>query len=154
MCVSSWLDLLLKGKAIPLQTWTGPEGSSRLRLPRFQDIRHVKVVRSVLRTGRLYPPSKYFWYSFLLGAESTPGPQCGRKDYVDEKLQWHHRGIEPATFRLVAQCLNQLRYRINIWYHRICIWCESKKKKVSFVVYSDQNCVSNLHFGLFFKDLF
>jgi len=23
--------------------------------------------------------------------ESTPGPWCGRKDYVNEKFQWHHR---------------------------------------------------------------
>jgi hypothetical protein len=30
---------------------------------------------------------KYSWYSFLLEAESTPGPQCGRKDYVIEKFQ-------------------------------------------------------------------
>jgi hypothetical protein len=34
------------------------------------------------------PPRKYFWCSFLLEAESTPGPQCDRKDYVNEKLQW------------------------------------------------------------------
>ena len=33
------------------------------------------------------PPRKYSWYSFLLEAESTPGPQCGRKDYVNEKFQ-------------------------------------------------------------------
>jgi hypothetical protein len=40
---------IVKGKAIPLQAWTGPEA------PRFQDNRHVKVVRlSALRTGRLY----------------------------------------------------------------------------------------------------
>ena len=26
------------GKAIPLQAWTGPEGSSRLRLPDFKTI--------------------------------------------------------------------------------------------------------------------
>ena len=46
-----------KGKVIPLQAWTGPEGSRRLRLPDFQDNRHMKVVRlSALRTGRLYPP--------------------------------------------------------------------------------------------------
>jgi hypothetical protein len=38
-----------KCKAIPLQTWTGPEA------PRFQDSRQMKVVRlSALRTGRLY----------------------------------------------------------------------------------------------------
>jgi hypothetical protein len=37
------------------------------------------------------PPRNYSWYSFLLEAESTPGPQCGRKDYVNEKLKWHHQ---------------------------------------------------------------
>ena len=49
--------------------------------PRFQDSRHMKVVRlSALRTGRLYLPRKCSWYSFLLDAESTPGPRCGVKD--------------------------------------------------------------------------
>jgi hypothetical protein len=28
----------VKGKAIPLQAWTGPEGSRRLRLPDFKII--------------------------------------------------------------------------------------------------------------------
>ena len=28
----------VKGKAIPLQTWTGPEGSSRLRFPDFKTV--------------------------------------------------------------------------------------------------------------------
>ena len=35
------LSLLLsksKGKAIPLQAWTGPEGSRRLKLPDFKTI--------------------------------------------------------------------------------------------------------------------
>jgi hypothetical protein len=32
------LSTLLKGKAIPLQAWTGPEGSRRLRLPDFKTI--------------------------------------------------------------------------------------------------------------------
>jgi len=27
-----------KGRAIPLQSWTGPEGSRRLRLPDFKTI--------------------------------------------------------------------------------------------------------------------
>jgi len=29
---------IIKGKAIPLQAWTGPEGSRRLRLPDFKTI--------------------------------------------------------------------------------------------------------------------
>jgi hypothetical protein len=32
-----------------------------------------------------WPPlalRNYSWYSFLLGAESPPGPLCGRKEYV------------------------------------------------------------------------
>ena len=37
-------------------------------------------------------PKKYSWYSFLLEAESTPGPLCGGKDYVKEIFQWHHLG--------------------------------------------------------------
>ena len=32
------------------------------------------------------PPRKYSWYSFLLEAESTPGPQCGQKDYVNTEF--------------------------------------------------------------------
>jgi len=41
---------------IPLQVWTGPEGSRRLRLPEVLYNRHMKMARlSVLRTGRLYP---------------------------------------------------------------------------------------------------
>jgi hypothetical protein len=48
----------LKGKAIPLQAWTGPDGSRRS--PRFQDNRVMKVVRlSALRTGRLYPQQTF-----------------------------------------------------------------------------------------------
>ena len=37
------------------------------------------------------PPSNYSWWSFLLQAESTPGPWCDRKDYINETFQWHHR---------------------------------------------------------------
>ena len=61
------------------------KGSRRSRLPDFHNIRHMKVVRlSASRTGGLYP-RKYSWYSFSVGAESTPGPWCGRKEYVTEK---------------------------------------------------------------------
>ena len=46
---------------------------------------HRMVVRlSALHTGRLYP-RKCSWYSFLLEAESTPGPQCDPKDFMSMK---------------------------------------------------------------------
>ena len=47
-----------------------PRGFKVAEAPRFQDNRHMKVVRLLaLRTGRFLLP----WYSFLLEAESTPG---------------------------------------------------------------------------------
>jgi hypothetical protein len=41
------------------------------------------------------PLKKYFCYSFLLEAESTPGSQCGRKNYVNEKFHWNQRESNP-----------------------------------------------------------
>ena len=57
-----------KGTAIPLQAWTDPKGSTRLRLPNEGG----KVVSRTHRPP--LPPKKYSWYSFLLEPESTPGP--------------------------------------------------------------------------------
>jgi len=36
--LKSYSNIKGKGKAIPLQAWTGPEGSRRLRLPDFKTI--------------------------------------------------------------------------------------------------------------------
>jgi hypothetical protein len=52
---------------------------------------------SAVRTGHLYRPRKYSWYSFLLEAESTSGPQCDRKDFVIEEFQSHHLEKNPRT---------------------------------------------------------
>jgi len=42
-------------KAVPLQAWTGPEGSRKLRLPDFVTTAQDDTRLSALRTGRLYP---------------------------------------------------------------------------------------------------
>ena len=101
-----------QGKGIPLQDWTTPEISRKLRIPDFKTIgtwRWYGCQPYAPAAFTPLTPQEYSWYSFLLKAESTSGPQCGRKDYVKEKFQWYHR--EPN--RIVAQCLNQLRHHVR-----------------------------------------
>ena len=47
-----------KGKAIPVQAWTGSWGLQNFEAYRFQDDRQIKVIRSSARcSGRLYFPA-------------------------------------------------------------------------------------------------
>jgi hypothetical protein len=63
-----------KGKAVPLQVWSGPEGSRKLRFPDFMTtVQDGGKVVSLTQRPPL-PRRKYTWYSFLLEAESTLGP--------------------------------------------------------------------------------
>jgi hypothetical protein len=62
------------------------------------------VVRSASRIGRLYP-NEYSWYSFSLGAESTPGPWNVRKE-ISLKNPSTPLGIDPGTVQLITQRLN------------------------------------------------
>jgi len=71
------LEVLIKDKTVTLQAWTGPEGSRKLRCPYFPKTTQDggKVVSLTHRPPLTTPPPrKYSWYSFLLEAESTPGP--------------------------------------------------------------------------------
>jgi len=65
----------------------------------------------------LFAPRKYSWYSFLFEAESTPGPQCDRKNYVNDTI-WNrtmdlticstaplcYRGPRPIILRHLISC--------------------------------------------------
>jgi hypothetical protein len=77
--VSIWFNKQVKQYLV--RAWIGPNGYKSVRFPELLDSRHMKVARLlVLGNGRLYPPRRHPWYSFLLEAGSTPGSQCGRKD--------------------------------------------------------------------------
>jgi len=63
------------------------------------------AVRSAVRTGRFYHPGK-------TEAVSTPG-----KDFTSMKNPVTPAGIEPATFRFVAQRLNHCA--VTVAHHRV-----------------------------------
>jgi hypothetical protein len=85
-----WLISKGKGKAIPLQALTGPEGSSSLRLPDLKTVGTWRWQWCQPYAPAAFTSRKYSWYSFLLEAE------CGRKGYVNDKVQWYHRESTPS----------------------------------------------------------
>ena len=74
-----------KGKAVPLQDWSGPEGSRKLKFPDFMTTAQDggKVFQPYAPVA--FTPRKCSWYSFLSEAVSTPGPSCDRKDFMSMK---------------------------------------------------------------------
>jgi hypothetical protein len=72
-----------------------PEGSMGMRLPYFKTTGTWSWQVYQPYTPAAFTPRKYFWYSFLIAADSTPGPECDRKDNFIEKFQWHHQESNP-----------------------------------------------------------
>ena len=64
-----------------------PTEFQEVKVPRFHDIGTGWCQACQPHAPAAFTPRKYTWYSFLLEAESTLGPQCDRKDYVTEIFQ-------------------------------------------------------------------
>jgi hypothetical protein len=52
--INNFMSIYYNGKAVPLQAWTGPQGSRRLRPPDLLTSAQEGGRLSALRTGRLY----------------------------------------------------------------------------------------------------
>jgi len=77
MVQQNWLSAVVSCPNImvceKVMAWTDPDGPRRLRLPDFKTMAHEggTVVSPTHRPPS--SPRKYYWYSFLLETESTPG---------------------------------------------------------------------------------
>ena len=98
-----------------------PWGSLEVEAPRFQDSRHMKLVRwSAIRIGRLETQHIILVHISVRG-RVDPKPTVLPEGLCQWRIQMTPSGIEPATFRLVARCLNHLRHHVHVK-HILVYW--------------------------------
>jgi hypothetical protein len=107
-----------KKKGIPVIGRGGPQGCVTLRLPHFLDNRLTDSGEVVSLMRR--PPFAPGRFLALICVRSwvDPGATVRLERLGQLKNPMTSSRIKLATFWLVAQCLNQLRYRVPLW--RIC----------------------------------
>ena len=92
-----------KGKAVQLQAWSGPEGSRKLRFPDFMTTAQDsgKVVSLTHRSPLL--PGNAPGTHFCQKLSQPQGHSVIRRILCQWEIPMTPAGIEPATFRFVAQ---------------------------------------------------
>ena len=101
MCVCIYIYIYMC-EAIPVQSWTGPEGFRRLKFSEFLDNRHINVARSAI-VPTAFTPEKAL--TSVVGCVD-PTAVVRRKVLINANFQRPHRDSN----RLIAQCFSQLHY--------------------------------------------
>ena len=103
------------GKAIPRGFW----GFLEVDTPRFRHIQHMNLAKlSAVHTGRRYSPGNN---RGTVSGRVDPRAIVRTEGLCQWKIPMTPSGIEPVTFRLVAQCFNQIRHRISPRMKLLCL---------------------------------
>jgi hypothetical protein len=105
---SGWAVREMWGKAVPIQAWTGTEGSTRLRLPISWQSAHEGGEIFGLKHRPPLPLQEIFLV--LVSVRGWVNPRViVRPEGLCQIMPSTPSGIEPGTLRLVSQRLNQLQ---------------------------------------------
>ena len=122
-----------KGKAVPLQAWSGPEGSRKLRCPDFMTTAQDggKVVSLTHRPP--LPPGNAPGTHFCYRLSRPQGHSAIGRILCQWKFPMTPSGIEPSTFRFVAQHLNHCATEVTMQINSL-IQMHAKGLKI-YVIY-------------------